>query len=137
MDIKKDILDKTMKPGFSVPEGYFDKLQARLKEIPEKKAQVSVRQRLRPYLVMAACFLLSLIVGTGILKTTTVHNVSDEDLFYYDLGYANLIPVTYADSAFYESEEDTEISVEDIENYLIATGVSINRLAYSETLNGR
>lgn len=137
MNMEKDILDKIKKPSFSVPEGYFDKLQAHLEEIPRKEVQVSSWQRSRPYLVMAACFLISLIVGTGILKMTTGQSVSDADQFYYDLGYADLIPVTYADPSLYESEEASEISSEDIEDYLIATGVSVNRLAYSETLNGK
>lgn len=135
--MEKDILDKIEKPNFSVPEGYFDKLKAHLEEIPGKEVQVSTWQKSRPYLVMAACFLLSLIVGTGILKMTTGQSVSDADQFYYDLGYADLIPVTYADPSLYEDEGAAELSSEEIEDYLIATGVSVNRLAYSETLNGK
>lgn len=137
MNMEKDILDKIEKPNFSVPEGYFDKLKAHLEEIPGKEVQVSTWQKSRPYLVMAACFLLSLIVGTGILKMTTGQSVSDADQFYYDLGYADLIPVTYADPSLYENEGAAELSNEEIEDYLIATGVSVNRLAYSETLNGK
>ncbi len=137
MDMGKDILDKTSKPSFGVPEGYFDRLQVRLQEIPGKEAPVSTWQKSKPYLVMAACFLLSLIAGTGILKMTTGQNVSDADQFYYDLGYADLIPVTYDAPSLYEGEGAAEISSEDIEDYLIATGVSVNRLAYSETLNGK
>lgn len=137
MNMEKDILDKIEKPNFSVPESYFDKLKAHLEEIPGKEVQVSTWQKSRPYLVMAACFLLSLIVGTGILKMTTGQSVSDADQFYYDLGYADLIPVTYADPSLYEDEGAAELSSEEIEDYLIATGVSVNRLAYSETLNGK
>ena len=111
--------------------------KAHLEEIPGKEVEVSTWQKSRPYLVMAACFLLSLIVGTGILKMTTGQSVSDADQFYYDLGYADLIPVTYADPSLYENEGAAELSSEDIEDYLIATGVSVNRLAYSETLNGK
>jgi hypothetical protein len=137
MNMEKDILDKLKKPSFSTPEGYFDKLKAHLEEIPGKEVEVSTWQKSRPYLVMAACFLLSLIVGTGILKMTTGQSVSDADQFYYDLGYADLIPVTYADPSLYEDGGAAELSSEEIEDYLIATGVSVNRLAYSETLNGK
>ena len=137
MNMEKDILDKLKKPSFSTPEGYFDKLKANLEEIPGKEVKVSTWQQSRPYLVMAACFLLSLIVGTGILKMTTGLRASDADQFYYDLGYADLIPVTYADPSLCENEGAAELSSEDIEDYLIETGVSVNRLAYSETLNGK
>ena len=119
MNMEKDILDKLKKPSFSTPEGYFDKLKANLEEIPGKEVKVSTWQQSRPYLVMAACFLLSLIVGTGILKMTTGQSVSD------------------ADPSLYENEGAAELSSEDIEDYPIATGVSVNRLAYSETLNGK
>jgi hypothetical protein len=132
--MEKNILDETRKPEFSVPDGYFDKLKARLEEIPEKEAQVTLWQKIRPYFAMAASFLIMLGVGTGILKLTTRQSISDEDQFYYDLGYADLIPVTYADPSLYEdNDDDDEISSEDIENYLIATGVSIEKIRYSET----
>ena len=137
MKMEKDILDETRKPEFRVPDGYFDKLKARLEEIPAKEVQVTMWQKIRPYLALAASFLIMLGVGTGILKMTTGLNVSDDDQFYYELGYADLIPVTYADPSLYESEEADEISSEDIEDYLIATGVSIEKINYSQTLNAK
>ena len=137
MKMEKDILDETRKPEFSVPDGYFDKLKARLEEIPEKEVQVTMWQKIRPYFAMAASFLIMLGMGTGILKLTTGQSVSDEDQFYYELGYADLIPVTYADPSLYESEDTDEISSEDVENYLIATGVPIEKIKYSETLNAK
>lgn len=55
---------------YSVPDGYFEDLSGRLSTIPSREAPRSPASRLTPYLAMAACFFLSVIIGTAILKKT-------------------------------------------------------------------
>lgn len=134
MNKNSDISDKT---GFQVPEGYFDKLKARLSEIPSNYVQISLWQRIRPYVALAACFAVTFAVGTGILKLTASPDVSEADEFYNSLGYADIIPVTLADPALYESDSQMVVSEDDIVDYLIETGVSTERIYYTANINER
>jgi len=58
------------KPHYSVPEGYFNDLNRRLSEIPAQEGRKDFASKLSPYIIMAACFLLSIVIGTAILKNT-------------------------------------------------------------------
>ena len=123
------------KNSHTVPEGYFESLQARLSQIPymqETPAAVTPWNRLRPYLAMAAAFAALVIGGTAVLRNTVLPDtgLSEEDL----LGYAELIPATDPYLIFDESEDREEpFSDEDIVNYLIETGVSLEQLlAYAQ-----
>lgn len=134
--MKEDIFDDIRKPSFKVPEGYFENLKERLNTIPEKSeapAPATFWQKFRPYLVMAASFAASLVIGTAILKTTAGPKISETDQFYSELGYADLIPVTLADPAIYEDTPSEEVSNEEIADYLIATGVSAEKIRYAMT----
>lgn len=55
---------------YSVPEGYFEELSGKLSTIPSREAPRGIVSRLTPYMAMAACFFLSVIIGTAILKKT-------------------------------------------------------------------
>ena len=122
--------DMNQKQFHSVPEGYFEGLQARLSTIPQQHSATTPWVRMRPYLALAAAFAAMVVGGTALLRSTArpASVLSDEDLF----SYAQLIPRTdpyliYDDEGV-EAEET--YSEEDIINYLIETGVSLELLAY-------
>lgn len=143
MDKNSSILDNLKAQGtpYKVPDGYFDNLRVRLDSIPsalrgeEASAPETVVEmptfwaKLRPYVALAAAFLILLTAGTAILKTTSGRmNISEEE--YFQL--ASILPVTDPYAIYYdEYAEDDELSGDDIVNYLIETGVSLEQLAYS------
>lgn len=121
------------KNAHTVPEGYFEDLEARLSRIPQAAvlAVPSPWTRVRPHLSMAAAFAALVVGGTAVLQTTVrpAAGLSDEDL----LGYIQLIPATDP-YLIYGTEEDGKdaFSDEDIIDYLIETGVSLEQLAYAQ-----
>lgn len=118
----------------TVPEGYFERLEARLSQIPQTSSPTAVTPwgRVRPYLAMAAAFAALVVSGTAILRNTVrqpASGLSEEDL----LGYVQLIPATDPYLLFDESDEWAEAySDEDIIDYLIETGISLEQLAYAQ-----
>ena len=123
-----------MKPRntHTVPEGYFGSLEERLSQIPKAAASAAVSPwtKVRPYLAMVAAFAALVIGGTAILRNTVrpASGLSDEDL----LGYIGLIPSTDPYLLFDESGREEAFSDEDIIDYLIETGVSLEQLAYAQ-----
>lgn len=119
----------THKTGHTVPEGYFEELQMKLSRIPQAAAAVTPWGKVRPYLALAAAFAALVVSGTAILRNT-VHSgagLSDEDM----LGYIQLIPATDP-YLLYEEEWGESYSDEDIVEFLIETGVSLEQLAYAQ-----
>lgn len=133
----KDILDDLKRNPYSVPDGYFDRLKKRLNEIavsPVDTVPRSLWQRIRPYAALAACFAASFLIGNAILRKTAP-KASSSDQFYKELMYSDLIPVTQPYAIFeMEDEEEMETSDEDIINFLLETGVSVELIAYVELL---
>lgn len=112
----------------SVPEGYFNGLQERLRAIPEDGRQrIGPIQRLTPYLALAACFVAILLVGNVVLDTTGDRMTGD---FINEEIYADLmaIPDEALQTVMYE--QDT-ISYADVIDYLIASGASSEIFEYS------
>ncbi len=135
----KDILqdDRLRKLPFDVPQGYFEGLKDRLGAIPEKGTDLpapllaapSAWVRFRPYLAMAAAFLIMVTAGTALLRKTVGDQVGISE--YEHLKYADLIPVTDPYSIFAEAEDsDSSVSDDDIVAYLINTGTSLERIGY-------
>lgn len=141
---RKDILDDASikRMPYSVPEGYFEGLQARLSVIPSEHPLseqetsgnvIDVRPplfvRLRPYVALAAAFVFMVVAGTGILKLSTKSLNSSleekEDLYSYAEYVLRTDPYAFYES--YESESPTE---EDIADYLINTGVPVEHIYY-------
>jgi hypothetical protein len=137
MKMGKDILDDLKRNPYSVPDGYFDRLKGRLNEIAVSSVDTvprSLWQRIRPYAALAACFAASFLIGNAILRKTAPE-ASSSDQFYKELMYSDLIPVTQPYAIFeMEDEEEMETSDEDIINFLIETGVSVELIAYVELL---
>ena len=125
----------------STPEGYFENLQARLLEIPSREevtlsSESNVRgfRRLAPYVAIAASFLVAVMIGNFVLRQTTVPADPEEDTWSYVSYLASALDPDGAvpmDMAGYYIEEETDgLSAEDIMNYLVADGISVEHLAY-------
>ena len=68
---------------YKVPDGYFENLRTRLSEIPAQEKQPTRMQRCSPYLALAACFAVAVLVGNLVLNRTTAPAASDEDIIEY------------------------------------------------------
>lgn len=68
---------------YKVPEGYFENLKTRLSAIPAQEKQPGRMQKFTPYLALAACFALAVLVGNLVLNRTTAPAASDEDIIEY------------------------------------------------------
>ena len=131
---------KEIKNTFNVPEGYFDQLQKRLEAIPAEHpvvqtpvVSVPFRTKVRPYLALAACMLLAFAVGNFFLGRN--HTPADADYAYQDYYYmADLIPVTnpYAiyDDAPVDLYAPESSSEDDVVEYLLSSGTSVDYIAY-------
>ena len=65
---------------YSTPARYFDSLQTRLSDLPQRRTGI----KLTPYLALAASFALALLAGNYILtKTTASQPASDEEIIEY------------------------------------------------------
>ncbi len=136
----------------STPEGYFENLQARLLEIPARKevspSSASLRdpiranapegetsfrgfRRLAPYAAVAASFLLIVMAGNFILGRTAAP-AADDDTWTYVSYLADALDPDGAipDESYYDWEDEESLSAEDIVNYLVADGISVEHLNY-------
>ena len=119
----------------STPEGYFENLQQRLSEIPASPARVSTVHRLAPYAAIAASFLVAVMLGNAILRRTAPSPASAEDDSWTYVSY--LADALDPDGAslmdlYEDGEEGLEerLFAEDIVNYLLADGISVEHLNY-------
>jgi hypothetical protein len=115
------------------PEGYFENLQNRLSEIPARPVRVSTVHRLMPYVAVAASFLVIVMIGNFVLGKTA--SPAEDDTWTYVSYLADAldpdggVPMDMAD--YYIGDEESEgLSAEDIMNYLLADGISVEHLAY-------
>jgi hypothetical protein len=115
----------------STPEGYFENLQQRLSEIPARPARVSTVRRLAPYVAVAASFLLIVMAGNFILGRTAAP-AADDDTWTYVSYLADALDPDGAipDESYYDWEDEESLSAEDIVNYLVADGISVEHLNY-------
>lgn len=119
----EDILHGCNKMSYSVPEGYFEALNGRL---AARRAERSAMRRLAPYLSMAAMFAAIALVGTAVLKKVSP---ADDALEYEKFMYSEFLLMTEPEEVYYsQNSEQSEISEEDIINYLIHSGVSLENL---------
>ncbi|MBR5256065.1 MAG: hypothetical protein IKV62_04750 [Bacteroidales bacterium] len=113
----------------STPEGYFGDLQKRLSEIPARPARVSTVHRLAPYVAIAASFLVAVMLGNSILRKTATP--AEDDTWSYISYLADALDPDGASLVDWEmDEEESGLSEEDIINYLLADGISVEHLNY-------
>ena len=118
----------------TTPEGYFENLQQRLSEIPARPVRVSPVHRLAPYAAIAASFLVAVLLGNSILRHTAPAPAEDDTWTYVSYLADALDPDGVAMMDLYdyygEEEEQEGLSAEDIVNYLLADGISVEHLNY-------
>jgi len=123
------ILSMSKRNDISTPADYFENLQQRLSEIPARPVRVSTVRRLAPYTAIAASFLVAVLLGNAILRTTAAP--AEDDSWTYVSYLADALD---PDGAFfideYYAEEDEGLSPDDIVNYLLADGISVEHLNY-------
>ena len=130
---------KEMKNTFKVPEGYFDSLQKRLEAIPSQHTEVRdpvvtvpLWTRVRPYVALAACMLMAFFVGNFFLGRNQASSPAEFGLQDYYM--ADLIPVTNPYAIYDDAPMDLYTiegsSEEDVVQYLISSGTSVDYIAY-------
>lgn len=117
------------KNDISTPEGYFGALQQRLSEIPRRESAPSGIRRLTPYLAFAASLAVAVMLGNFILRQT-VRPVEDDTWTYVSYLADALDPDGAALVDMAAWEEESTLSEEDIVNYLIADGISVEQLNF-------
>ena len=117
----------------TTPEGYFENLQQRLSEIPARPVRVSPVRRLAPYAAIAASFLVAVLLGNSILRHTAPAPAEDDTWTYVSYLADALDPdgAAMMDMYGYEEEEEPQgLSADDIVNYLLADGITVEHLNY-------
>ena len=118
----------------TTPEGYFENLQQRLSEIPARPVRVSPVHRLAPYAAIAASFLVAVLLGNAILRHSTPASAEDDTWTYVSYLADALDPdgAAMIDLSDYYGEypEEEGLSADDIVNYLLADGISVEHLNY-------
>ncbi|MBQ6087728.1 MAG: hypothetical protein IJK96_06695 [Bacteroidales bacterium] len=132
-------MSSKMSDMYNVPEGYFEGLKARLERIPAEHSAAPAKRpftwmRIRPYVALAACLALLLTAGTILLDRKADLSGTSESI-YEQMMYSDLIPDTDPDSIFGAPSspgESYDISDEDIVDYLISSGASVELIALAE-----
>ena len=130
--MEKDILENIGNTTFKVPEGYFESLQDRLGRIPSEQGSKDggIWTKVRPYVALAACFLIAFAIGTAILSTTASR--TDPDQLYKETIFAEMVSVPQPDAYIIGLEEEiSTLSNEDIIDFLIETGVSAEQIEFA------
>lgn len=68
---------------YNVPDGYFESLRTKLSAIPAQERQPSRMQKFTPYLALAACFAVAVLIGNLVLNRTTAPVASDDEIIEY------------------------------------------------------
>lgn len=116
----------TKKSDISVPNGYFEGLQARLQAIPSKEMQPGVLRKVSPWLAYAASLAILVSVGSLVLGPS---RASTQDEGSWD--YVSYLSRSLDPDGVVELRETEELSREDIVNFLLADNVSVEQLLYS------
>ena len=69
--------------NYNVPDGYFENLQKRLSAIPAQVEKPSRMQKFTPYLALAACFAIAVMIGNFVLRRSTVPIASEDEIIEY------------------------------------------------------
>ena len=134
MKRENDMLDQRFKGTFRTPEGYFDDLKARLYTLPSLREAVPAkpafrfRERMLPYLALAASFAALLIIGNAVLRRTVPETDAGFES-YLELFASDLIPVTNPYEVFQDSTAREPIPEEGIIDILIESGFPVQLVA--------
>ncbi len=130
--------DESRKNIYGVPPGYFDSLRTRLHRIPleggEEVEEVTAWTQIRPLMALAASMAVLFVCGTFVLKFSSSGTGSPSGESDY-MEYAYMITPNTDPYAIYSGApsviSDASTTSEDIINYLIETGVSLEQISYA------
>lgn len=115
---------------YNVPEGYFEDFQAKMSRMvrESRTVPVSTWMRVKPYVALAASFLLLLGIGSFLLRSVTPE--SEETLL---AAYEEVLPNSDEEFIWLAQYEEDTLSDEDIAEYLDYIGTSVEDF-YTEWL---
>ena len=114
----------TKRNDISVPQGYFQDLEKRLGQIPREKARVTTFQKVSPWLAYAASLAILAAVGGFVFRKAAAPLQED-----YSWDYVSYLSRSLDPDGMLEQVETTDLTSEDIVNFLLADNVSVELLA--------
>jgi hypothetical protein len=115
----------TKKNDIFVPEGYFQNLEQKLGRIPQKEVRPSTLQKVSPWIAYAASLVILASVGGFIFRKSAEPVIQEE----YSWDYLSYLSRSLDPDGMIELEESTELTDEDIVNFLLADNVSVELIA--------
>ena len=113
------------KSDISTPEGYFPALQERLEKIAAPAAPVSTLRKFSPYFAYAASLALAVVLGGALLRKTAVPQEEEGGSTWQYLAY---LSQSMDPDGMWQEESTVQLTEEDIVNYLIDNGTSVDYL---------
>lgn len=118
---------------YTVPDGYFAELKGRLDAIPHEEARLPFSDKIKPYAVLVASFVILVTCETALLRYAAGYLSPDDGGTMEKIQLADLVPVTDPDMIYGEKTVDAEdITHEDIAAYLIDSGTTLEHIEYYE-----
>ena len=116
-----------------VPDGYFDDLKNRLDAIPYEESKMTRWDKVKPYVALAASFVILVTGGTALLRYAAGYMSAGEDTTLDRMQLADLVPVTDPYVIYDREDADTDgVSQDDIAAYLIDSGTTLEHIEYYE-----
>ncbi len=115
----------TKKNDIFVPEGYFQNLEQKLSRIPQQEVRPSTLQKVSPWIAYAASLVILASVGGFIFKKSAEPVLQEE----YSWDYLSYLSRSLDPDGMLELEESSELTNEDIVNFLLADNVSVELIA--------
>ena len=113
----------TKKNDISVPQGYFQDLEQRLRRIPSREVRPTVLQQVSPWLAFAASLAILASVGGFIFRKAAQPQPED-----YSWEYISYLSRSLDPDGLIELEENAQLTEDDIVNYLLADNISVELL---------
>lgn len=115
----------TKKTDIFVPEGYFQNLEQRLSRIPSQEVRPTTLQKVSPWIAFAASLAILASVGGFIFRKAAEPVLQEE----YSWDYLSYLSRSLDPDGMLELEESSELTDEDIVNFLLANNVSVELIA--------
>ena len=115
----------TKKNDIFVPEGYFQNLEQKLSRIPQHEVRPSTLQKVSPWIAYAASLVILASVGGFIFRKSAEPVLQEE----YSWDYLSYLSRSLDPDGMLELEESSELTDEDIVNFLLADNVSVELIA--------
>ena len=113
------------KNDISTPEGYFEDLQRRLSAPVSAEEKPGALQRIAPYFAYAAVLAVAVLAGNLFLRKSADSPVEETAPSWE---YVSYLAQSMDPDGLVESELTSELTREDIINYLIDNGLSVEYL---------